>query len=492
MTDASLILSFRKNLRSCTTCPIHANTGGPIPWSGDINPQYAVLGEAPGKTEASRGEPFCLWEGHKVLMADLTWKPLGELQVGDMLLAPDEYPQPTPYASASNFDSRRWRVTPVLNVTRSKKPTLALETESGTLYLTPDHKVLAGKSRHWIEASRLAFKGRRSSLNLAVHPWQLDTSREAGWLAGFFDGEGHLGVKKRDAAYIHIGFAQNQGFTSDYAQKLLVDKGFWVYNNGESRHNGVVCERVQIRGGLREMWRFLGEVRPQRLLNRYLEQILPNHPPSLRTGVFPLLDKRADVERDVVDITTGTGTFIADGFVVHNCGDTGNILRHWLKQVGIDPDKVAYLNSVACWPARSPATPTADEISACRPWMHGQLEFIRPQILITLGVVAWASIRKGSRWPKLQAVHGKPWFHPTYHFSVFSTYHPAAYLRGRNKTYEKKITDCLKSVAAWDGRYLEECAVCGGELYRYDEDGFPYCQRHAARQMGLFPEDVTA
>lgn len=170
-------------------------------------------------------------------------------------------------------------------------------------------------------------------------------------------------------------------------------------------------------------------------------------------------------------------------------GDSGAILRHWLKQAGIDPEKVAYLNSVACWPNRSPATPTDDEVTNCRPWVHGQLEFIRPRILITMGVVAFHQIRDGQRWPKLANVHGKPMFHPTYHFTVVPTYHPASYLRGRNKNYEEKITTAI-ATATGECRPLECCYICEDELYRYDEWGVGYCHRHAQRQGVLWPEDM--
>lgn len=169
-------------------------------------------------------------------------------------------------------------------------------------------------------------------------------------------------------------------------------------------------------------------------------------------------------------------------------GDSGAILRHWLKQVNIDPQEVVFLNSVACYPAR---TPTPQEMTNCRPWTRGQLEFIRPQVLITLGNVAFNQLWHPHTWPKLMALHGKPLHHPVYDFKVFSTYHPAAYLRGRSKKYEKLITEDLATIAKSDGRPLEECYVCGDDLYRYDERGIGLCERHAQRQGQLFPEEMA-
>lgn len=169
-------------------------------------------------------------------------------------------------------------------------------------------------------------------------------------------------------------------------------------------------------------------------------------------------------------------------------GDSGAILRHWFKQVGIDIRDVTFLNACACYPKRTPMTP---EIDACRKWVHGQLDFIRPEILITMGRVAFQSIRGGLKRPELQSVHGKPLFHPRYKIPVWPTYHPSAYLHGRNLTYEKKITTDLRQLVEWDGEPLDMCYVCGDTLYRYDDWAIGMCARHARIQGELFPEMET-
>lgn len=170
-------------------------------------------------------------------------------------------------------------------------------------------------------------------------------------------------------------------------------------------------------------------------------------------------------------------------------GDSGAILRHWLREVKIDPHKVTFLNSVSCYPN---GTPSSVHMAACRPWVNGQLEFIRPEILISMGNVAFNQLRQANK-PKLMNLHGRPLKHPLYGFWIWFTYHPAAYLRGKSKKYEKLITEDLAAVAAWDGRPLEHCYIreCDGELYRYDEWGVGLCRRHAQHQGQLFPDDVT-
>lgn len=172
-------------------------------------------------------------------------------------------------------------------------------------------------------------------------------------------------------------------------------------------------------------------------------------------------------------------------------GDTGAILTHWLRQAGFDPRAMSYMNAVQCYPKRT-NTPTTANVRACRGWMNGQLEFIRPKVLITLGVTAWTALR-GEKEPTLKVIHGKPVMHPVYGFWIWPTYHPAAYLRGRNATYEKKITDDLARLRQWwDGQEggLDICYVCGDELYRYDDWATGLCYRHSMKAGILFAEDV--
>lgn len=179
-------------------------------------------------------------------------------------------------------------------------------------------------------------------------------------------------------------------------------------------------------------------------------------------------------------------------------GDSGNILRHWLKQTGYvhDLNSMVYLNAVNCY--SRVVDPTPDQVAKCRPWLHGQLEFIRPKVLITMGVLAYEALTQ-LRWPKLQHVHGKPLRHPVYGFMIVPTYHPAAYLRGRNKTYEDKIVADLTAARHWweyeqagEVWPSDECYVCGDEFYNWNEWSIPLCWRHCQKQGILFPEDTGA
>lgn len=176
-------------------------------------------------------------------------------------------------------------------------------------------------------------------------------------------------------------------------------------------------------------------------------------------------------------------------------GSAGILLKYALKGAGIDPATIAYTNSVQCYPH---GTPEPWAIDACNVWMRGQIAFVRPRYVITVGVIALDAVR-GTNWPKLREIHGKPlyWDNPPPpagrdgRIVVWPTYHPAAALRRRS--YKRLIEDDLAAFVKWrtDGElWPEECCVCGDELHRYDAWGQAFCERHAMRQGLLFPEVV--
>lgn len=176
-------------------------------------------------------------------------------------------------------------------------------------------------------------------------------------------------------------------------------------------------------------------------------------------------------------------------------GPAGARLRHYMKEVGIDIDDVAYTNAVQCFPD---GTPTEEHVDVCNNWMRGQVAFIKPRFVISVGKVAFSAIRR-KKWPELVNLHGRPMFWenppaPAKPEAYWATYHPSAALRPGGKKYEKLILEDLAKFVAWrdGGRPLDNmCYInkCAGEVYRYDGWGIGYCDRHSARQGMLWPED---
>lgn len=58
MTTTPLKLEVREQVVTCTNCNLHERCSAPVPWSGPVPAQVAVLGEAPGRQEDEQGKPF--------------------------------------------------------------------------------------------------------------------------------------------------------------------------------------------------------------------------------------------------------------------------------------------------------------------------------------------------------------------------------------------------------------------------------------------------
>ncbi|HEY6691853.1 MAG TPA: LAGLIDADG family homing endonuclease [Solirubrobacteraceae bacterium] len=127
-----------------------------------------------------------------------------------------------------------------------------------------------------------------------------------GFLAGIFDAEGScdgakaLRIRNKDGTIIH------------YTQESLDRLGFDTVVEPPAP-TGV--QTVRIRGGLKERLRFLHLTDPAITRKRNLEGVALKSDAMTRvTSIEPL-----GMELPLYDITTGTGDFIADGVVSHNC-----------------------------------------------------------------------------------------------------------------------------------------------------------------------------
>jgi DNA repair photolyase len=127
-----------------------------------------------------------------------------------------------------------------------------------------------------------------------------------GFLAGIFDAEGSfsrgiLRISHTDQKIIDQTVTSFQAF------------GFQVAIEPIARRNGLVV--VRLRGGLREALRFFHAVDPAITAKRSIEGVALKSGARLRVAAI----EPTGLDLPMYDITTGTGDFIADGVVSHNC-----------------------------------------------------------------------------------------------------------------------------------------------------------------------------
>jgi len=162
-------------------------------------------------------------------------------------------------------------------------------------------------SRLPMRAIRTSSEGNvRAIEHLIGWPQASDRDWHCGFLAGIFDAEGSYSrgiwrvsninpeiIKRTTAALDVLGF--------DYVLEP------------SNRANGLVV--VRLRGGLREVMRFFHTTDPAITRKRSIEGVAIKSDAKLRVAAIEPLG----IELPMYDITTGTGDFIANGVVSHNC-----------------------------------------------------------------------------------------------------------------------------------------------------------------------------
>lgn len=269
----------------------------------------------------SLAREFCVDAKTRVLKGDLTWQPIGSIQVGDELVGVEEYPS-------------SYRRTMLPSVVQSKR-TITVETryqvivwtgsKLQSLVCSPEHMFLAvspkGRGRtntqkfNWVQAKTL---GPDDRIATALDPWGIDESKEAYYLQGIFDGEGWIHSGDRSS---EVGFGQLDGPVADYTISLLHDKGYTT-SRSEQYIGAKGSFGVYRLTGNRAALRFLGQIRPRRLLaNPKCKTLWAGRAVwGNNTEAYTVLQVNKLPAGEVVAIQTSSKTFIAEGAISHNCG----------------------------------------------------------------------------------------------------------------------------------------------------------------------------
>ncbi len=126
-----------------------------------------------------------------------------------------------------------------------------------------------------------------------------------GFLAGIFDAEGSYSGSLR--------IANTDPEIINWTVSSLQSLGFDFVLEETNRPNGIVY--IRLRGGLREALRFFHTVDPAITRKRSIDGVALKSDTRLRiVAIEPL-----GLDVPMYDITTGTGDFIANGVVSHNC-----------------------------------------------------------------------------------------------------------------------------------------------------------------------------
>ena len=270
----------------------------------------------------------CVSPDMRVLTADLRWVPAGDLVPGDKLLGFEENP-------SGRGIGRRYCVSEVETADIIKRPCYELEFEDGTVVRCSEgHRWLTRSTEQgrlgtqvWVEARQLRTGPLRTSR--VVKPldvWDADHTFEAGYVAAAFDGEGNLDQradKRKSQVFTNrLSFAQVDNPMLAEVERCLKEIGF-DYTHASQERGGNACadgsQRQTIHrltvGKRSQLLRFLGSVRPSRLLPKFDSSALGR----INGDVVKLVRKTHIGEQDVVYLNTTSRTYFAEGLASHNC-----------------------------------------------------------------------------------------------------------------------------------------------------------------------------
>jgi len=252
----------------------------------------------------------CMAPETRVLTSDLRYVPVGSLAVGDKLVAFDEFP-------AEGTANRQWREADVLNVGRAMLDSYRVALTDGTaITCSAEHLWLtgSGSKRTWVRTDELFERHGRYNAPRVVKlldVWEPLETRQAGYLAGMFDGEGCLSTSGKG---LQLGIDQKDNAALRLVKDALTELGFEF--GAHMKPNEVW--HLNILGGRREILRFLGTIRPQRLIDRF---VADGGADTLGKMYGELVDIES-VEHvgmsEVVTLATSTETLVAEGFAHHN------------------------------------------------------------------------------------------------------------------------------------------------------------------------------
>jgi len=272
--------------------------------------------------EASLGVYACTPHESPILMADLSYKPIGDINEGDKIIG------------FTTPEKRKTRSKLIETVVAKKHTYMAnvikMTLDSGeVIRCTEGHKWF----RQFREVHRPDYLPAVMGTSLARIGYPNDTiirpgdERMAGWLAGFFDGDGSCSINRRRAAgstSAQISFYQGAGRNSPLCQKLeecLDHFGFKYSYSVDMRKDTKVGVNYEYRRyyligcDLPMFQKFLYQIQPTKWRDRMMLGALTAKYILCRERVVSI---EPDGEELVYGLTTGTGNYIVWGLASAN------------------------------------------------------------------------------------------------------------------------------------------------------------------------------
>jgi predicted phage terminase large subunit-like protein len=260
-----------------------------------------------------------------ILMADLSMRPIGTVAVGDEIVG-------FTVGNEGKAGRRaRYRKATILDIHKSLQPVVRITFDSGrTIRCTANHKWWTGRggSRRAYAPAVLGSKLRRVCPP-SITPVSPENARAAGWIAGFFDGEGSVSLNQRrehGSASALISFTQSADRNLPLCDKLEANLNLLGFDYGV-RHR----RRNEGHAPVRSYWlkagpvgrssmlslyqRFIHQIQPAKWRDRIIESAVNSRMFTEKERVISIEPEGAE---EVYGLTTTTGNYVVWGLASSN------------------------------------------------------------------------------------------------------------------------------------------------------------------------------
>lgn len=248
---------------------------------------------------------YCVAPNTRILTSDLRWVPAINVEVGDDLIGFDEQ---------LSKDTRYRYSRVVAKKTLTKRCYRVTMSNGAVLESSHDHSWVVGgggrtwkrRFRSWVQTDQLEVG---DQIAFFCSPWDTYDTKDAGYVSGILDGEGHCSRSGK------VGFSQKPNACLRESERILSAFGISYARRNRPSDDVQAVEFYGSNGGLR----VLGMFRPPRLMEKAEHLWLGRRTWSAHTERVYVTKIEEVGERTVIALETSSKTFIAEGFLSHNC-----------------------------------------------------------------------------------------------------------------------------------------------------------------------------
>lgn len=271
----------------------------------------------------------CLHPSHKILTADLRYIKLQDLKIGDKVVSFDELPN---VKGGTRKSPRRFKTGTVKNLRLNYGEMFDVTLSSGKVFrVTKDHKWFtknSGSLYSWITTENLR-KTKETSLGKSgggtrivklLDEFEHDTSWESGWLAGMYCGEGSLYHRTTSGGSVmQLSLCQSQTHNPKTCDRIVsaLEQVCGVTVDTKSRTRNILTNRIV--GGTRNIATVLGTLRPPRMLDKFIPEMLGgigNKTQQEAEHIVSIVPVGMD---EYIEVDIDEKTMIVEGYGHHNC-----------------------------------------------------------------------------------------------------------------------------------------------------------------------------